>query len=144
MRGCVPRWNGCAVSQPSAIAGAPIAHRRACPYPALPAEPGLLSSFIFPALVVFVAAVVQGVTGFAFGIVSMVFLTLLWQPQQANVVVSLLGMYSLCHTVWGVRREIRWRSLGPLVIGNLLGLGLSLTVMVSPGLGDVLRGLVAL
>ncbi|MBI2297719.1 MAG: sulfite exporter TauE/SafE family protein [Armatimonadetes bacterium] len=104
----------------------------------------MLLPYAVPALVVFGAAVVQGVTGFAFGIVSMVFLTLLWQPQQANVVVSLLAMYSICHAAWGVKHAIRWRQLGPLMAGNLLGLWISVQVLVSHDLADLLRYLVAI
>lgn len=96
------------------------------------------------AVVVLCAAIVQGVTGFAFGILSMAFLTLLWEPQSASVVVTLLAMWSCLHTLWDVRRGIRWPTLGDLAAGFVIGIPLGTWVLVMPDSQTFLRLLVAL
>lgn len=95
-------------------------------------------------LVVLFAAFVQGVAGFAFGILSMALLTLLWDPQRANVIVTLLAMYSIAYTLWSVRRAVRWPHVLLLVGGALVGLPLGTRALISPDTADLLRYLVAL
>lgn len=104
----------------------------------------LLTTWLLPILVVFVAALVQGVAGFAFGILSMAFLTLLWEPKQANVVVTILAIWSSCHTLTSLRGAVRWPRVGDLLIGLMIGLALGTHALVAPDTEALLRRLVGL
>ncbi len=108
-----------------------------------PALSGHWGAYLLPFAILFLAALVQGVTGFAFGILSMAALTLLWQPQPANVVVTLLTVFSTLGTLYSVREGMRWLRLRPLLVGIALGMPLGTWVMVFPGSGQPLRLLVA-
>ncbi|MCC7494724.1 MAG: sulfite exporter TauE/SafE family protein [Fimbriimonadaceae bacterium] len=102
------------------------------------------SHYLLPFAILCGAAFVQGVTGFAFGILSMAGLTLLWEPQPANVVVTLLTVFSTLGTLYSVRHGMRWLRLRPLLLGIAVGMPLGVQVMVLPGSGPALRGLVAI
>lgn len=93
--------------------------------------------------VVFVAAVIQGMAGFAFGILSMAFLTILWEPQTANVVVTLLAMYSITHGLWSIRRAIVWHHINDLTLGFVVGIPLGTALLVLPNTTHLIRALVA-
>lgn len=95
-------------------------------------------------IVVLFAAVVQGLAGFAFGMLSMACLTLIWDPQRANVIVTFLAMYSIAHTLWHVRQDVHWRTVALLVCGGLIGLPIGTQALVSPEMKDLLKILVAL
>ena len=103
----------------------------------------LLVDWVAPFLIVVLASAVQGAAGFAFGILSMALLTLIWEPQSAGVVVGLLVLYSLAHPLWNVRHGIRWNRMGGLVFGTAIGLPIGTYALVSPGGQQFLRYLVA-
>ncbi|NUQ00260.1 MAG: sulfite exporter TauE/SafE family protein [Armatimonadetes bacterium] len=104
----------------------------------------LLVAWFLPILVVFFAALVQGTAGFAFGVLSMAFLTLLWEPKQANVVVTLLAIWSSCHALFSLRGAVRWPRVVDLLLGLLVGLPLGTQALVAPDAEVLLRRLVAL
>lgn len=89
------------------------------------------------------AAMVHGTVGFAFGLLSMAVLSIYWGTQTANVVVSLLGLYSCAHALWSVRQAVRWQSVGAVLAGVGLGLPLGTLLLVSARYDHVLRALVA-
>ena len=101
-----------------------------------------MSAWWICAAIVCFAAVIQGVSGFAFGIFSMALLTLVWDPAPANVVVSLLAAYTSIATLYPIRRGVRWSGFGILYAGYLCGLPLGTRALVDPNLTGLLRCLV--
>lgn len=67
------------------------------------------------------AGMVQGVTGFGFGMVAMAALTPIIGPRNANLLVTPLAGATILVAFWRVRREVDWWRALPLGIGGLLG-----------------------
>jgi uncharacterized membrane protein YfcA len=67
------------------------------------------------------AGMVQGVTGFGFGMVAMAAWTPVIGPKNANLLVTPLAGVTILVALWQVRREVDWRRALPLGIGGLLG-----------------------
>ena len=66
----------------------------------------------------FVAALVAGLGGFAFGIVAAaVWLYILTPLQTATLIVG-LGLVVQGYSVWKLRHALDWRRLAPLIIGG--------------------------
>jgi uncharacterized membrane protein YfcA len=86
-------------------------------------------------LVGFVSGFVQGLSGFAFGLIA----TSLWAWMMApQLVVPLVVMSSLlgqCVSILGVRRDISASHAGPFVLGGLVGvpIGASLLGAIDQG-----------
>src|SRR5436190_8894033 len=69
----------------------------------------------------FVAALVAGLGGFAFGIIAAaVWLYILTPVQTAALIVS-LGLVVQGYAVWKLRGALQWRRLVPFVIGAAVG-----------------------
>lgn len=103
-----------------------------------------MSAWWIGATIVCFAALVQGVSGFAFGILSMALLTLFWEPTNANVVVTMLAAYSSVATLYSIRRGVRWQGFGLLICGYFVGLPVGTRMLTSDGTDNLLRTLVAL
>ncbi len=103
-----------------------------------------MSDWWIGATIVGFAALVQGVSGFAFGIFSMALLTLVWEPAQANVVVSILAAYTSVATLYSIRKRVRWQGFGLLISGYFVGLPMGTRALVADNTEDLLRTLVAL
>lgn len=82
------------------------------------------------AVAVLGAAMVQGVTGFAFGILAVSFLTVLWDIRTANVVVSCLACWNVAQTLYSVRQGVVWKFVGLLMIGIVAGQPLGAVALV--------------
>jgi len=89
--------------------------------PGVPAETVLLVA----GLAVFVAALVQGVTGFAFALVSTPLLMTVYQPRASLVLVVGLSSLASAFLAWRLRAQVDRRLLLPLagasVAGSVLG-----------------------
>lgn len=92
---------------------------------------------------VFCAGVVQGVTGFAFGILAVAVLTMLWGVREASVVVSFLACWNVAHTLWSVRQGVRWRIVGLIGAGVLIGQPIGARALVTDSLQVFLLYLLA-
>lgn len=67
------------------------------------------------------AGMVQGITGFGFGIVAMAGLTPLVGPKNANLIVTPMAGITTLVALWQVRQEVEWRRVVPLGVGGFLG-----------------------
>jgi len=103
-----------------------------------------VSAWWIGATIVGFAALVQGVSGFAFGILSMALLTIVWKPTDANVVVTMLAAYSSLATLYSIRKGVRWQGFSLLFCGYFVGLPLGTRMLTADGTDDILRTLVAL
>lgn len=74
------------------------------------------------ALVIFVATVVHGITGFGYAQVSMGLLPLFRNPGAASIIFTVTAIFSNGRVWWSVRDDFDWRRWVVPVIGLALGL----------------------
>jgi len=79
-----------------------------------------LSHYLFMAAVFVIAGVIQGFSGFGFGIFSMSLLPLAIEIKFAALVCALVATAPLATNGWELRRRLPWRSVWPLLPGVLL------------------------
>ena len=77
----------------------------------------------------FSAAVVTGLTGFAFGlIVSSAWLFILTPAETAALIIA-FGLIVQGYSVWKLRHAVDWRKLWPFVLGAAFGVPLGVAVL---------------
>jgi hypothetical protein len=93
----------------------------------------------------FVAALVTGLAGFAFGLVAAAVWLYILTPLQTATLIIWYGLLVQGYSVWKLRHAISWARIAPLVIGSALGVPLGVFVLsaASPsslrvGIGAVL------
>lgn len=89
-------------------------------------------------LVVFLANVIQAITGFAGTVLAMPFSMLLIGTDQAKAVLAVLTMLSCAVIAFQGRRHIRWRELGRIVLFMAVGMAVGMAVYALAPL-DVLK-----
>jgi uncharacterized protein len=72
----------------------------------------------------FVAALVAGLGGFAFGIVAAAIWLYILPPLQTATLIMLLGLVVQGYSVWELRNALHWQRLAPLMIGAAFGVPL--------------------
>jgi len=77
----------------------------------------------------FVAALVTGVAGFAFGLVAAAVWLHVLTPLQTTTLIVAFGLIVQGYSVWKLRRAIRLERLLPLLIGSLVGVPLGVAVL---------------
>ena len=75
------------------------------------------------------AGFVQGVSGFAFGMVAMSFWAWVLEPQVAAVLSVCCSLAGQLLAALGVRRGAHWRQLLPFVLGGLVGIPVGLWLL---------------
>ncbi|MBM3573374.1 MAG: hypothetical protein FJX52_13615, partial [Alphaproteobacteria bacterium] len=85
----------------------------------------------FVVLALFGAAVVRGYSGFGFSMLAISSMTLVLPPAQVVPIVLLLEISASIHMLPGVCRQIDWRSLVPLMVGNALGTPVGIVALVA-------------
>lgn len=90
-----------------------------------------------------VAGFVQGLSGFAFGMVAMSFWVWGIEPRIAAVLTVFGGLTGQIVAAISVRRPLRWAVLAPYLIGGLVGVPLGVLVLrfIDPLLFKALFGL---
>jgi len=72
-------------------------------------------------LIVFLAAIVRGFSGFGFSLLAISALSLLYPPQQIFPPIFLMEIVASLHLLPSVWRHIHWRSMAPLLAGAVIG-----------------------
>lgn len=85
--------------------------------------------FLIVALGAAVAGFVQGLSGFAFGMVAMSFWAWVLEPQLAAVLSVFGSLTGQVIAAFTVRREFHWKTLTPFIVGGLLGIPIGVYVM---------------
>lgn len=99
-------------------------------------------------LLISFAALVQGYSGFGFGIVAMALLALMRLPLVGGaMVVTFVGTIVVAGLLWLSRKngKIDWRSIGLLLLGAMLGLPLGYWFLLRFGdlpIGRVVLGVI--
>jgi hypothetical protein len=65
----------------------------------------------------FLAALVAGLGGFAFGIVAAAVWLYILTPLQTATLIMCLGLVVQGYSVWKLRHALSWRRLAPLLVG---------------------------
>lgn len=76
---------------------------------------------VVPAIILFAAAFVQGLTGFGFGIIAMSLLPLAMPFRHATLLVAVLGLVLNVVTFLRCRSDYEWRRGWQLIAGAALG-----------------------
>jgi uncharacterized membrane protein YfcA len=74
----------------------------------------------FSVLIIFLAAIVRGFSGFGFSLLSITGLSLLYAPAEIVPAIFLLELAASINLLPSIWKDIHWRSLAPLTIGCLL------------------------
>jgi uncharacterized membrane protein YfcA len=77
----------------------------------------------------FLAAIVAGLGGFAFGIVAAAVWLYILTPLQTAILIMGLGLVVQGYSVWKLRHALSWRRLMPLLIGTALGVPLGVFML---------------
>jgi uncharacterized membrane protein YfcA len=72
----------------------------------------------------FLAALVAGLGGFAFGIVAAAVWLYILTPLQTATLIMCLGLVVQGYSVWKLRHALHWQRLAPLIVGAALGVPL--------------------
>src|SRR2546423_15411176 len=98
-----------------------------------------LSLFLIAA---FSGGLVSGLSGFAMGlVVSGVWLHII-TPDQNALLIVLCGLVTQGSGIWRVRRELKWRTVLPFIVGGAIGVpaGTALLTSVDQGTLRVTMG----
>jgi uncharacterized membrane protein YfcA len=83
-------------------------------------------------LLIFVfAALVEGFLGFGFGIVAMGLLTLTKNVLFATALVNIMAFCVALSILWPLRRKVKWRLIGPLLVFGLAGMFAGVEIVTS-------------
>src|SRR6516225_765222 len=77
----------------------------------------------------FLAALVAGLGGFAFGIVGAAIWLYILTPLQTATLIMGLGLVVQGYSVWKLRHALSWRRLSPLLVGTALGVPLGVFML---------------
>lgn len=77
----------------------------------------------------FLAALVTGVGGFAFGIVAAAVWLYILTPLQTAILITGLGLVVQGYSVWKLRHALQWSKLAPLVLGAAFGVPIGVFVL---------------
>ena len=93
------------------------------------------------------AAVVQGATGFGFGLVAIALLGNLLSIKTASAVLALASLSMNALIFWRLRSHFRWEGMGPVLLGVVLGVPLGVLFLAQTEariLAPVLSGVLVL
>lgn len=87
------------------------------------------STIIFVALGAVTAGFVQGLSGFAFGLVAMSFWAWTLEPQLAGVMAVFGALIGQIVAALTVRRGLEWKLLLPFITGGLIGIPVGIKII---------------
>jgi uncharacterized membrane protein YfcA len=77
----------------------------------------------------FLAALVAGLGGFAFGIVAAAVWLYILTPLQTATLIIGLGLVVQGYSVWKLRHALDWRRLAPLIVGAAVGVPIGVSIL---------------
>ena len=81
-------------------------------------------------LVALLASVAQSVTAFGFALISVPAMVFVLDVQDAVVVVSILALATEVLLAFRIWTDVRWRTVGRLLVGSWVGMPIGLLVLV--------------
>ncbi len=70
-------------------------------------------------IIILASGLIQGVSGFGFGLFAMGAMALIMPVTDAVVVVAIVTLSSIILNLWSVRKDIPWREAWPIIIGAI-------------------------
>ena len=90
---------------------------------------GSVLEFTLFLVATFLAALVAGLAGFAFGLVgAAIWLHILTPLQTASLIIA-FGLVVQGWSVWSLRHALRWSRLWPFLLGAVLGVPLGVAIL---------------
>jgi len=77
----------------------------------------------------FVAAVITGMAGFAFGLVAAAVWLYILTPLQTAILIMGFGLVAQGVSVWKLRRALQWTRLWPFLLGAAFGVPLGIAIL---------------
>lgn len=74
----------------------------------------------FSCLIIFLAAIVRGFSGFGFSLLTITALSLFYPPAEIIPSIFMLELAASLNLLPALWKDIHWKSLGPLTIGCLI------------------------
>jgi uncharacterized protein len=81
--------------------------------------------------IIFVASLIQGATGFGFGLFAVAALSLFVQLKVTTPLVALLNLPVILYVFWRLHRAVVWRGLAPVIVAMLVGIPFGIFVLVT-------------
>lgn len=88
-----------------------------------------LSDLAAVSAVFLTASLLQGTTGFGFGMLPMALLPFFMSVKYASVLVAMLAIFNAAYLAWSLRKSIPWGVLFRLLIGSVIGLPLGVYLL---------------
>jgi hypothetical protein len=89
----------------------------------------ILETAIF-LLILFIAGLVQGTSGFGFGLVAVTFLSFVMNIKDASVGLVLVSLSINIFIFWRLRSAFRFERIMPLLISSLAGVPLGVLILI--------------
>jgi len=88
----------------------------------------------FAIVIIFLAAIVRGFSGFGFSLLSITALSLIYAPAEIVPSIFMLELAASLNLLPSIWKDIHWRSLGPLTLGCLVAtpIGVWFLAHISP------------
>ena len=80
-------------------------------------------------LATFAAALVAGLSGFAFGLIAAAVWLHILSPLQTTTLIIAFGLIVQGISVWKLRHALAWRRLWPFLLGGLFGVPLGVAIV---------------
>ena len=77
-------------------------------------------------VIIFLAAIVRGYSGFGFSLIAITGLALIYPVSSIVPAIFLMEIAATIHMLPSIWKDIHWRSLLPLIIGCLIATPLAL------------------
>lgn len=87
--------------------------------------------FSYAALVILIAGVIRGYSGFGFAMISAITLSFIFPPSQVTPVILCLDMVASSWLLYKVRREVDWKGLKLIILGAFPALPLGTLALVA-------------
>ncbi|MBL8905044.1 MAG: sulfite exporter TauE/SafE family protein [Rhizobiales bacterium] len=82
-------------------------------------------------LLIFLAAIARGYSGFGFSLLAITSLSLVLKPAEIVPSIFMLEIAASLHLLPGIWREVHWRSLVPLIAGCLVATPFGVMLLAS-------------
>ncbi len=82
-------------------------------------------------LIIFLAAIVRGFSGFGFSLLTITALSLIYPPAEIVPSIFLLEVAASLHLLPSIWKDVHWKSLAPLTIGCLVATPLGVWLLTN-------------
>ena len=90
-----------------------------------------IGSLLVVAIIVLVASIVKGLTGFGFALTSLPLLSLFISPKVAVPLITVCSVFLDGYTLYEARKSVRYREIVSLVASGIIGMILGTYFLVS-------------